>query len=316
MSLTRIFFTSDVHGSDVCFIKFLNAAKFYEANILILGGDLTGKMIVPVIERSDGDYDTDFLGRHQTLPRQAKDDMLKQIRDSGYYPYETTSSEAEKLREDKRLVDELFTKVMVDGVKRWTSIAEGRLKGTGVECYISPGNDDRFEVDRILKESQIIHCPEDDVVWLDKNHEMITSSWTNHTPWHSPRETSEDTLTEMFTRMTSRVQRPGNCIFNLHVPPYNTPMDLAPELDATLKPMVKGGGMSMVHVGSTAVRKLIEKHQPLLGLHGHIHESRGFCKIGRTLCINPGSEYGEGILRGAIINLDDKKVKSYILTQG
>jgi len=301
----------------VCFMKFLNAAKFYEASILILGGDLTGKMIVPVTEQSDGEYTTEFLGMHQTLKtRQAKDEVVKQIRDSGYYPYESTPSEAEKLRENKKLVDELFTKVMVDGVKRWVSIAEERLKGTGVECYISPGNDDRFEVDPILKGSQKIHCPEDEVVWLDKNHEMITSSWTNQTPWHSPRETTEDKLTEIFGRMISRVQRMENCIFNLHVPPYNTPMDLAPELDETLKPVVKGGGMSMIHVGSTAVRSAIEKHQPLLGIHGHIHESRGFENIGRTLVLNPGSEYGEGILRGAIINLDEKKVKSYLLTQG
>ena len=68
--------------------------------------------------------------------------------------------------------------------------------------------------------------------------------------------------------------------------------------------------------GSSAVRSAIEKHQPLLGLHGHIHESKGFVKIGRTFCVNPGSEYGEGILRGVIIDLEDGKVKNFLLTQG
>jgi Icc-related predicted phosphoesterase len=220
----------------------------------------------------------------------------------------------EKLQNDKKQLDELFSTIMADGVKRWVSIAEERLKGSKVKCYISPGNDDRFDIDDALKSSSVVLYPEDEVVWIDEHHEMITTAWTNPTPWHSPRETTEDKLAE---KMASRVEHMEKSIYNLHCPPYNTPIDLAPELDETLKPKVSsGGGMSMIHVGSTAVRQSIEKHQPLLGIHGHIHESRGFVKIGRTLCINPGSEYGEGILRGSIINLDEKGFKSHILTQG
>ncbi len=64
------------------------------------------------------------------------------------------------------------------------------------------------------------------------------------------------------------------------------------------------------------MRAAIEKYKPLLGLHGHVHESKGFVNIGSTLCINPGSEYGEGILRGVIVELGDGKVKNYLLTQG
>jgi len=146
---------------------------------------------------------------------------------------------------------------------------------------------------------------------------MITSGWANPTPWKSPRETTEEKLAEIFNRMISKVQNMENCIFGLHVPPHNTPIDLAPELDATLKPVTSGGGgVVMVHVGSHAVRQAIEQNKPLLGIHGHIHESHGFVKIGRTLCINPGSEYGGGLLRGAVINLDPKGIKSYQLTQG
>ena len=155
------------------------------------------------------------------------------------------------------------------------------------------------------------------MVWVDDHHEMITSGWTNASPWNSPRETTEEKLAEIIERMTSKVQRMGSCIFNLHCPPYDTPIDVAPELDETLKPKLSGGSsVSMVHVGSIAVRQAIEKNQPLLGIHGHIHESRGFVKIGRTLCINPGSDYGQGILRGAVINLDEKGIKSYLLIQG
>ena len=317
MANTRLFFTSDVHGSDVCFLKFLNAAKFYQANVLILGGDITGKMIVPLVDQGDGSAVADFLGVREVVKTQEERQALeKRIRNSGYYPYSTSLGEFEKLQGDKQLVDELFSKVMAAGVKRWVGIAEERLKGSGVKCYISPGNDDRFDIDEVLKGSSIVIYPEDEVVNVDENHEMITSGWASTTPWKSPREVPDEELVKKFQPMIDKVHNMENAIFNIHDPPYETPIDLAPELDANLKPDIKGGAISMIHVGSKTVRQLIEQYKPLLGIHGHIHESRGFVKIGRTLCINPGSEYGEGILRGAIINLDQKGVKNYMLTQG
>jgi hypothetical protein len=318
MTFTRIFFTSDVHGSEVCFLKFVNAAKVYKANALILGGDITGKMIVPIVEQPDGTFLANFLGDTKIMKTDAeRQDLEKNIRYSGYYPYRTNPADVEKLQSDKKNVDELFSNIMAAGIKRWVSIAEERLKGMNVKCYISPGNDDRFNIDEILRASSTVLCPEDEVVWVDEKHEMITSGWTNVSPWNSPRETTEEKLTEIFDKMISKVTNMDNCIFNLHCPPYDTPLDEAPELDKTLKPVVKSGGaVSMIHVGSKTVRQLIEKHHPLLGLHGHIHEARGFVKIGRTLCINPGSEYGEGILRGALLNIDEKGVKSHLLTQG
>ena len=317
MANTRIFFTSDVHGSEVCFLKFLNAAKFYQANILILGGDITGKMIVPIVDQGDGTSVTEFLGTREVIKADEQRKALeKSIRNSGYYPYETTLDEFEKLQADKQLVNELFSKVMAAGVKRWVGIAEERLKGTAVKCYISPGNDDRFDIDPALRASSVVIYPEDEVLSIDDHHEMITSGWVGITPWKSPREVPEAELIKKFQPMIDKVQNMENAIFNLHNPPYETPIDLAPELDEDMKPVIRGGSMSMVHVGSPTVRQVIEKYQPLLGIHGHIHEARGFVKIGRTLCINPGSEYGEGILRGAIINLDEKGVKNYMLTQG
>jgi hypothetical protein len=317
MANTRIFFTSDVHGSDVCFLKFLNAAKFYQANVLILGGDITGKMIVPIVEQGDGSSVADFLGVREVVRNaEARQALEKKIHNSGYYPYATSLGEFEKLQADRKLVDDLFSKVMADGVKRWVGIAEQRLKGTGVKCFISPGNDDRFDIDEPLRSSSIITYPEDQVVYVDDHHEMITSGWASTTPWKSPREVPEAELIKKFQPMIDKVQNMEHAIFNIHNPPYETPIDLAPELDADLKPVIKGGAISMIHVGSVTVRQIIEKYKPMLGIHGHIHEARGFVKIGRTLCINPGSEYGEGILRGAIINLDQKGVKNYMLTQG
>jgi hypothetical protein len=286
--------------------------------VLILGGDITGKMIVPIVEQPDGTFAASFLGNTQIMKTHEEREALeKNIRYSGYYPYRASQSEVEDLQADKKKLDDLFSGVMADGIRRWISLAEERLKGTKIKCYISPGNDDRFNIDDVLRSSSIVIDPEDEVIWLDDHHEMITSGWTNITPWNSPRETTEQKLGEIFGNMISKVTRMDSCIFNLHCPPYNTPLDEAPELDKTLKPVVSSGGeVSMIHVGSTQVRQLIEKHKPLLGLHGHIHEARGYWKIGRTLCINPGSEYGEGILRGALVNIDEKGVKSHLLTGG
>ena len=317
MANTRIFFTSDVHGSEVCFLKFLNAGKFYQANVLILGGDITGKMIVPLVDQGDGTSVADFLGTREVIKTpEDRQGLEKRIRNSGYYPYSTSLGEFEKLQADKHLVDELFSKVMAASVKRWVGIAEERLKGTNIKCYISPGNDDRFDIDEVLRGSSAVIYPEEEVVMIDEHHEMITSGWCSTTPWNSPREVPEAELIKKFQPMIDKVQHMENSIFNIHNPPFETPLDLAPELDANLKPVIKGGAISMIHVGSPTVRDMIQKYQPLLGIHGHIHESRGFVKVGRTLCINPGSEYGEGILRGAIINLDQKGVKNYMLTQG
>jgi Icc-related predicted phosphoesterase len=116
--------------------------------------------------------------------------------------------------------------------------------------------------------------------------------------------------------MVSKVHDMRNCIFNLHVPPYDCGLDTCPKLDENLKPVYAGSEIMTISSGSKAVRNAIEKHQPVLGLHGHIHESRGFVKIGRTLCLNPGSEYTEGMLRGVVVDLDEKGVKNYLLTVG
>jgi len=299
-------------------MKFINSAKVYKANAIILGGDITGKMIIPIVEQPDGTHRASYLGNTQIMKTtEERDTLEKNIRNSGYYPYRTTPGEVEKLQADEKTVHDLFSRMMVEGIKRWVSIAEERLKGSQAKCYISPGNDDRFDIDEALKSSTVVQCPEDEVVWVDDNHEMITSGWTNSSPWNSPRETTEEKLIEIFDRMISKVERMENCIYNLHSPPYDTPLDVAPELDKTFKPVVSAGGdVSMIHVGSKAVRQVIVRDKPFLGLHGHIHEARGFAKIGRTLCINPGSEYGEGILRGALLNMDEKRLKSYLLTQG
>jgi Icc-related predicted phosphoesterase len=314
---TKVFFVSDVHGSDQCFRKFVNAGKFYGANVLILGGDVTGKAIVPMVRMADGTVKVEEGSTERLLMSQSETEaVMKSVSDAGDYPYVADTKEFEELAAKPELVVGLFKRLMVESLRSWIRFADERLAGTGIKCYVSPGNDDFFEIDEVLSSGKHVVNPEGKVVEIDGQHEMITLGYTNRTPWNSPRELDEDVLQKKIDAMAVRVKEMKSAIFNLHVPPIDTPIDQAPKLDANLKPVISGGDIVMVSAGSTAVRDSIEKYQPLIGFHGHIHESRGIVRIGRTTCFNPGSEYRSGILEGVLCELDDDVIRSYLLTSG
>ncbi len=314
---TRIFFVSDVHGSERCFRKFINAAKFYSANVLILGGDITGKALVPVIQISEDKFRMNFQGQEMTVKKKELQEYLASLRNNGLYYFMTTPEELERIANNREEVDRIFMEQMRSVLSSWIQLANERLKGTDVKCYISPGNDDRFEMDSILQDSEHVINPENRIVEIPGGYEMITLGYANPTPWKSPREVSEERLLEMIEHLASKLKKPETSIFNLHVPPFGTELDKAPAVNSQLEYEKAGLGMvKVVNAGSRAVRSSIEKYQPLLGLHGHIHESRGFVWLGRTLCLNPGSDYGEGTLKGALVDLEDGKLKEFILTSG
>ena len=314
---SRVFFITDVHGSTRCFKKFLNAAKFYKANILVLGGDLTGKVLIPVVDQGDGTFRCRFEGNELSLRnRKEVDDVVARATDAGLYTRIMTRKEFEEISADPKIITAAFNKAMVDRVAEWMHLAEERLGKTDVKCYISPGNDDLFDVDPVLNSSSYVINPEEKVVSLDGEHEMITLEYTNHTPWHSPREVDEEELGRKIENLAAGVKNMKTAIFNIHVPPINTPIDKAPMVDENLKVVVRSGQVQMISAGSQACRAAIEKHQPMLGIHGHIHESHGFVMIGRTLCANPGSDYGEGVLRGFLTEIEGDKTKSHMLTTG
>lgn len=314
---TRLFFVTDVHGSEKCFRKFLNAGKVYNANVLVLGGDITGKMVVPIINNNNGSYSCNSLGHNLTIKsREELDNTVKNIRDAGYYPYISTEKEVLDLSADKGKVDALFEKLMIESIDGWIQLAHERLSTTGIKCYISPGNDDILAIDSHLTDTGVVFNPERKIVRIDDMHEMITLGYSTHTPWNSPREVDESQLKDMVEEMCSKVQDPESCIFNLHCPPKETTIDQAPAVDSTLKPLIRGGQIQMTSAGSLAVKKAIEKYQPLAGLHGHIHESKGMVKIGRTMCFNPGSDYSQGILRGLLLDLEGGKIRNYVFTAG
>ena len=317
VATSRIFFITDVHGSTRCFKKFLNAAKFYSADTLVLGGDLTGKVLIPVVEQGDGTYRCRFEGNELSLKnRKEVGDVISRATDAGLYAQVMTRTEFDEVSADPKRVTAAFNSAMVDRVREWVRLAEQRLGNTDVKCYISPGNDDLFEVDGVLNSSSYVINPEEKVVSIDGEHEMITLGYTNHTPWNSPREVDEDELGRKIGSLTAGVSNMRTAIFNIHVPPINTPIDRAPMVDKDLKVVVKSGQVQMTSAGSTACRAAIEQHQPMLGIHGHIHESHGFATIGRTLCANPGSDYGEGVLRGFLSEIDGERIRSHMLTTG
>jgi uncharacterized protein len=317
MADRKIYFATDIHGSEVCLRKFLNAAKFYGCDTIIMGGDITGKMIVPIVDRGQGMHTATLYGRKLEVSDDGMAKLRKTITDAGYYAYDTTPGEMERLSADPDAVTELFAKLMHDTLGRWLELAEDKLAGSGVRCFFAPGNDDPAFVDDILRSSAFVVNPEEALVDLGDGITMISVGYSNKTPWDSPRELPEAELATYIGEQAEALGNTDRVIFNFHVPPRDTPIDQAVLLDPEFRPIMKSGVPVISGVGSTAVRAALEKYQPMLSLHGHIHESRGEARIGRTLAINPGSEYSEGVLRGAIITLSGKKgVRGYQFVAG
>lgn len=311
----RLCFVTDIHGSERCFKKFLNAGRFYDVRHVILGGDITGKTMIP-IERRNGGWHASY-GDHvyDDLSERERSELEQLIRDNGQYPVTGEPDELAGLfSQDRR--DETFENVVVESIRRWMEIAEERLAGTGIRCYVTPGNDDFWAIDDTLRGSDAVEYVEGRCVRIDDHHEMVTTGYSNLTPWNSPRELDEDQLSARLEEMFTHVEDPANLIAVLHCPPRGTELDQAPVIDSEFRVKSSGGEVRMGPVGSTAVRDFIEKHQPRLALHGHVHESKGAENIGRTLCINPGSEYTSGVLNCVIVSLFDAKPPEYQFTTG
>lgn len=311
----KLFFATDVHGSEICWKKFINAGKFYEADVLILGGDMTGKAIVPIIAQGNDRYKVTLLEQESILSgKEEVDKMVLTIQNRGYYPYITTSEEVADISSTPGKSDLLFLEQVTRTLERWMDYADQKLEGTGIRCYVCPGNDDVFEIDPVIAASRMVRSVEGEVVELDEHHEMVSSGWSNPTPWQTHREEPEEALLDRFESVISKAGNPSNAVFNLHPPPYGSGLDEAPELTRDLRPAY--AGRSLVPVGSKSVLAVLDKYQPLLGLHGHIHEGKGTRKYKKTLCVNPGSMYEQGMLHGAVIELKPQKVGNYVLTTG
>jgi hypothetical protein len=306
----KLFFVTDIHGSEICFRKFFSAIREYKADVALLAGDLSGKVIVPIQRKDDG-YDCSLLGQEMVAKNSAElADIEKRISNIGYYSYVGSQSEINALQSNPEKGDEVFQRLVVERLNRWIGLADEKLRDSTAKAYIGAGNDDCFIIDSVLDRSERMTSLAERVVDIG-DYEVVTTAFANPTPWNTPRECSEEELRSKIDQLASKVKRMETAIFNFHVPPRGTLLDVAPEL----KDMEPQPG-SASNVGSTAVAEAINNYQPLLGLHGHIHESKAAQKLGRTLCVNPGSEYSEGILRGVLLTLENDRVKNYIFTSG
>jgi Icc-related predicted phosphoesterase len=241
--------------------------------------------------------------------------MIARIRNSGFYPAIVSPDELQHLGENEASVGQRFEQEMISSLDRWLDMADGKLRGGQIPCILNGGNDDIFEIDAVIESSPCVSFAEGKLLDLG-GFSLVSMGWTNPTPWNTYREAPEEELAPKIEALAAMVPDMGRAIFNFHAPPYGTGLDEAPALDENLRPM--HGGAVMKPVGSIAVRDAILRHQPLLSVHGHIHESRGIKKMKRTLAINPGSVYGDGVLQGAVIDLDVKKAKvsRYLLVNG
>jgi uncharacterized protein len=310
----RLFFASDLHGSEVCFRKFLAAAKVYEADVLLLGGDFAGKGLVPVLRRGDS-WSATLDGQELTVPDEDYERLAADFTRRGFYPVRMDDDELARLTADADALEELFKTEIKAQVQRWCDLAAERLDPR-VRCIVTPGNDDPAEADPVFEASERVEFPSFQVCELGP-FSMASLAVVPPTPWNTEREAPEEEIARRIDEMLEPFPPDTKWILNFRSPPYATGLDDAPELDASLRPVIRGGRPSIVPVGSTAIRDAIRKYQPVVALHGHIHESRGVQKIGRTLCINPGSDYSSGVLKGVVVDLaEDGTCMDFLLTTG
>ncbi len=315
-SLTRLFYAGDVHGSRLCWKKFVNAAAHYPAEVLVMGGDLTGKALVPIVREGDGSYSARVIGeRRRARTAEELDQMQQAISTNGMYPLIVDREEARLLGEDPRHREAVFERALLDELRLWVELADERLAAGDARAYVIPGNDDPWSIDEVLAGGErVIAC--DERVERVGPHELLSFGYSNRTPWQTPRELDEEEIYARLRRLADRLEAPERAIFNIHVPPWESSLDTAFEVDEGLNYVTKGGRPHEVATGSRAVRQLIEETQPLLSLHGHIHESKGVTRLGRTLAVNPGSDYGSGRLDGCLVHLAPERVVNHYLVTG
>jgi uncharacterized protein len=268
---------------------------------LVLGGDIAGKGLVP-IRSHDGNLSARVRGEHVTVPVSEGDRLRTEINRIGFYSIIAGDDEFERMEDDAAHLSRAFTAAIAEQVKGWCRLAEERLDAK-VRCIITPGNDDPLAIDPVLRSAPRIECPERQLCEIGPVL-LASCGDVTPTPWNTEREFSEDELGRRLSAILDPAPVGAKIVANFHNPPYGSGLDFAAELDETLLPVIRGGRPSIIPVGSKAVREIIKKYQPVVGLHGHIHESKAAQRIGKTMCFNPGSEYSSDVLRGVIVDFD------------
>lgn len=315
----RLYVCSDIHASERTWRKLLNATRsnVYKADAVLFAGDLTGKALIPIVSQPDGRWTAQLLGARRTASTDAQlADLERSIADVGYYGVRVSPDEHAQMERDPELVKRHFREEIVRRVRDWMTLAAERLEGSGVPLYLMPGNDDDFEIDPALADSPYARNVNEQVIDLTPDYQLVSMGWSSPTPWSTPRELPEEEFLDRLSSLMRGVRDARKSVIMTHVPPYDSGLDTAPLLSPDLRPTVSAGDVLRGPVGSTGVRRAIEMFRPVLGVHGHIHESGGERRIGDTVAINAGSEANHGILRGYVVDLGPNGVERTLRVEG
>jgi hypothetical protein len=127
----------------------------------------------------------------------------------------------------------------------WIKLADERLAGTGIRCFVMPGNDDPQALEDCIRQGVNVESCDEAVVEFD-GYTMLSLGYSNRTPWDSPRELDEDQLYQRIHDLSEQVPDMSRCVFNLHVPPYDSRLDTAAELDENFKMVLIGKEPHMI----------------------------------------------------------------------
>lgn len=322
MAAIKFLLVADLHGSEVVMNKAVNSAKFYGVRDLVVAGDITGKVLVPILERPDGSLACELFGVNREFSRAELPEVQKQIRNAGFYFTVVSPAEYAELAADKLRQRAVFLREMLADLRRFYAKAEEKLRPLGTRIYLLAGNDDYPEVAEFIRTtpSDVIVAYDEQVVEFRDGYQIAGYGYSNPTPWNTPREIPDAQLLEGLRRVV-RTADPDRTLLVAHAPPRDTVIDKAPQLTPDLRPVMQAGQLVMASVGSPAVRTVLEEFRPIAGLHGHIHESAGRDVVaatgGRPVPVfNPGSEYNAGVLRGALLTLEKGSIRDYLFTKG
>jgi len=228
----RIFFVSDLHGSEVCFRKFLNSAPIYRPDLLVYGGDIMGKLLQPVFRQDDGRFRWyPAGGRVEEFSADQLPQVERRIADQGRYSLVTTPPEWQRRQADREGLEKFCREIGKERVRGWLRLVEERLLPKKIPIVMNVGNDDTDGVLEILRHEAPTNLlvPEGQVVRCGP-YEIYGCGYANMTPWHCPRDLEEPDLGQFLQRTSTEIDTPGRTILDIHAPPVNTSLDLAPEL--------------------------------------------------------------------------------------
>jgi Icc-related predicted phosphoesterase len=312
--MTKIFFATDVHGSELCFQKFLRAADFYNADLLFFGGDYSSKDVL--LFSQDATTVLEYRGTVIKKKFERQSEVLEYIslsRGSGVSVEEVDQNTIND--PDNTKINQAYERALRKKLESWVEMAKVSYGKYGIPIFVIPGNDDLQFTDEYFQQPpfQFVHRKH---VLLDCGVNVLGWGGSNRTPWNTAREYDE---TDILQQLNEAVRYPlaGTAsILFAHPPPYNSGLDLAPEVGENFQLKLTLGSPHKAPIGSRAVRQFVEAHQPMVGLFGHVHEGRGYHKIGNTTCINPGSMYYTGRLVGCLVTIEEGRVKNFQFTEG